>query len=63
MTRSGLLHILVRNDAGHCTLELDGELDRSNVASLEREILLAETAASATITIDLRGWTSPTSVG
>ncbi len=54
VTRSGLLHLLVRNDASDWTLELDGELDRSNVAALEQEILLAEAAEAATITIDLR---------
>jgi anti-anti-sigma factor len=55
VTRSGLLYMLVRNESGHWTLALDGELDRSNVAALEQEIVLAEAAGAASITIDLRG--------
>jgi stage II sporulation protein AA (anti-sigma F factor antagonist) len=53
-THSGLLRIRSTNDAGHWTLELDGELDLSSVATLDSEIRLAE-ACAKTVTIDLRG--------
>ncbi len=53
-TRKGLLRISSNNDAGHWTLELDGELDLSNADALDGEIRLAETCAE-TITVDLRG--------
>ena len=52
-TRQGLLRIRSSNDAGHWSLELDGELDLSNADSLDKEIRLAETCAE-TITVDLR---------
>ena len=55
-SRHGLLQIRTTNDAGHWTLSLAGELDLSNVATLEAEIRLAETAAK-TLTVDLRGLT------
>jgi hypothetical protein len=44
-TRSGLLEIRSSNEAGHWTLSLTGELDVSNVATLDDEIRLAETSA------------------
>jgi anti-anti-sigma factor len=50
----GLLGIHTVNAAGHWTLELQGELDLSNVATLDREIRLAEASAEK-ITVDLRG--------
>jgi anti-anti-sigma factor len=47
--------VLVRNESGHWTIALDGELDCSNVAALEDEMVLAEAAGAVSITIDLRG--------
>ena len=61
-TRKGLLRIRSVNEAGHWTLELEGELDLSNSAALEGEIRLAETSAE-TITIDLRALTFMDSSG
>ena len=61
-TRKGLLRIRSVNDAGHWTLELEGELDLSNAAALDDEIRLAETSAE-TITIDLRALTFMDSSG
>src|SRR5688572_5560424 len=52
-TCDGLLQIHSLNQGGHWTLELEGELDLSNNATLDREIQLAETSAE-TITVDLR---------
>jgi anti-anti-sigma factor len=54
-TRSGLLYVRTRVDESGWAIELDGELDRSNVQDLERDILLAEAALAESITIDLRG--------
>lgn len=53
-TRDGLLRIRSANLGGHWTLELEGELDLSNTATLDQEIRLAE-ASAETVTLDLRG--------
>lgn len=53
VTRKGLLRIRSANLGRHWTLELEGELDLSNTATLDQEIRLAE-ASAETITLDLR---------
>ena len=53
-TSDGLLLIRSTNVAGHWTLELGGELDVSNAATLDQEIRLVEPTA-ASVTIDLGG--------
>ena len=50
----GWLRIRSAEDAGHWTLELDGELDVSNASTLDEEIRRVE-ACAETLTIDLRG--------
>lgn len=51
--RSGLLVVHTTNDAGQWTIALEGEIDRSTIPALEREIAVAEAAQAQSITIDL----------
>lgn len=54
-SRKGLMYVRTQVDETGWTVELDGELDRSTVDALDREVLLAEAALAESITIDLRG--------
>ena len=49
-----ILRLAVTNDAGHWTLEPEGEIDLSSAAVLEQAIRRAEASAAGTITIDLQ---------
>ncbi len=51
--RTGLLVVHTTNDAGEWTILLEGEIDRSTIPALEREIAVAEAAQARSITIDL----------
>jgi anti-sigma B factor antagonist len=54
LKREGLLLIRTRDDGGHWTLALYGELDIASAGALEEELRRAETLAD-TVTVDLGG--------
>jgi anti-sigma B factor antagonist len=54
LRREGLLLIRTRDDCGHWTLALYGELDTANSSALEDELRRAETLADS-VTVDLGG--------
>ena len=52
-TRCGLLEICVEFEDGRWLLELSGELDLSNVTTLEDELRMAEASLAERIVVDL----------